>query len=118
MPVFLMLYAMPARGSGRVIRSQAVVVLAAKAHVEQEVAHRDGILRIERVLVDIVRAVEAEQIAAAREIERDAGRAANPGFARASQASRNRRIRINDAGVGRRGSPSVSMQTAIESLDR
>jgi len=56
-----MLYAMPARGSGSVFEVRTVIAIQAKTDIELEIAHRDGILPIERVLVHIGSSMEVEE---------------------------------------------------------
>src|ERR1041385_2258982 len=52
-----------------VISGGAGVVLSAKANLEQEIARLDRILHIEGILIDVGGCMEAEQTAAAGEIE-------------------------------------------------
>ena len=56
-------------GLEAVIGADAVIVLAAEAEFEQEVARLDGILDIERVLIDVAGGVEREEIPAACQVE-------------------------------------------------
>ena len=56
-------------------RDQTVIAVQAETNVELEVSHRDPVLRIECVLINVGGGVEGEQPAAAGEIERkQAGR--------------------------------------------
>jgi hypothetical protein len=43
-------------------------VLGAKSDLEEKIPRLDGILRVEGVLIDVVRRVEREQASAARQV--------------------------------------------------
>ena len=95
-------------------------MVQAEADVEQEVARRDFILRVEGVLIDVGGGMEAEAGSAAREIERAARRAKGvPVTSGLSACVRLKSGRGALPRVGQLGSPTAlpsgSMQGSIES---